>query len=100
MKGVTSDFLFEPPDRTRGVLPGPFQRGQLQGLRQEPLRVLSLQGAGLLPVRLLRRPVADQRGQAERRAPAAALPVCVRRLLRVAQLHARNLCRHGELPPA
>lgn len=80
-----------PPDRPWGVLPGSFQRCQLQGLCQEPVRVLSVQRAGLLPVRLLCRPIADQHGQAECWAVAAALPVCVRCHLCVAELHTWNL---------
>lgn len=89
-----------PPDRPRGVLPGTFQRRQLQGLCQEPVRVLSVQGAGLLPVWLLCRPIADQHGQAERREATAALPECVRCHLCLAQLHAWHLRRDSELPPA
>lgn len=89
-----------PPDRPRGVLPGSLQRRQLQGLCQEPVCVLPVQRAGLLPVRLLRRPIADQHGQAECRAAATTLPVCVWGHLRVAQLHTWNLRCNSELPSA
>lgn len=89
-----------PPDCPWGVLPRSFPRCQLQGLCQEPIRVVSLQGAGLLPVRLLCRPITDQRGQAERWAAAAALPVRMWGHLCVAQLHAWDLRCNSELPPA
>lgn len=89
-----------PLDRPRGVLPGSFQKRQLQGLCEEPVCVLSVQGAGLLPVRLLRRPVPNQHGQAECGAAATALPVCVRCHLCITQLHTWNLCCNSELPPA
>lgn len=82
------------------MLPGPLQRGQLQGLCQELLCVLPLQGAGVLPVWLLRWPIADQRGQTERWPLTAALPVRVRRLVRVAQLYAGDLRPRRQLSPA
>lgn len=82
------------------MLPGPFQRGQLEGLCQELLCFVPLQGAWMLPVWLLRRPITDQRGQAERWPFTAALPVCVRGHVRITQLYTGDLCCHGQLPPA
>ena len=73
-------------DRAGRMLPGALSRRALAGLRAQPLRVLPVQGAGQLPVRLLRGPVAHQHGQAQRGTPAAQLPLGVQRHLRLPQL--------------
>lgn len=86
-----------PPDRPGGVLPGALPGCQLQGLRQEPVCVLSVQGAWLLPVWLLCRPVTDQHGQAKCGPAATTLPVCVWRHLCITQLHAGHLHCNSEL---
>ena len=85
-------------DRHWRVLPRALPGHQLAVVRQEPVRLPSLQGARRLPVWLLRRPIADQHGQAECGAAAAPLPGGVRRHLRLAQLHARDLRGERELP--
>ena len=92
--------MCSPPDRPWGVLQGTLQGCQLQGLRQEPVCVMSLQGAGLLLVRLLRRPIADQHGQAKCWSASTTLPVRVRCHLCITQLHAGELRCNSELPPA
>ena len=84
-------------DRRWRVLPRALPGHQLAGVRQEPVRLPSLQGARGLPLWLLRRPITDQYGQAERGQAAASLPDGVRRHLHFAQLHTRDLRGEREL---
>lgn len=52
-------------DCCRRVLPGTIQKCALTSICEQPLRVLSVQGAGQLPVWLLRGAILDQHGEAE-----------------------------------
>lgn len=85
-------------DRAGRVLPSSLPRRALAGLRPKPLRVQPLQGAGQLPVWLLRWPVANQHGQAERGATPAQLPVRLQHHLRVHQVHVGKLRSLHSLP--
>lgn len=78
-------------DRPRRVLSGAFPRCQLEGLCEERIRFVPVQGAGVLPVWMLCWPITDQHGQAQRGTAATALPVSVRHYLCITQLHTWDL---------
>ena len=84
-------------DRPRGVLQGALPKHKLQGFCQEPVCVMSVQGAGLLRVRLLCWSVIDQHGQAQCGTAAATLLVCVWYHLCIAELHTWNLRCNSDL---